>query len=131
MIGKDRFLKVKNKQCKVFDELTNDVLDIDEIVNTLNYYENTCLRYEKNYPEIKDELYEVGLDENEQLKEENKKLQEELHEFKEYVFSDEKILCYSCVNCVSKGIYEVDCYVKGKVDVHGTCFQYWKNEVEK
>lgn len=62
---------------------------------------------------------------------ENKELKKELNEFKEYVFSDEKILCYSCVNCISKGIYEVECSEKGKVDVHSTCFLYWKNEVEE
>jgi len=63
------------------------------------------------------------------LEDENEQLKQELKEFKDFVFSDEKILCYSCVNCISKGIYEVECYVKGKVDVHGFCFDYWKNEV--
>ena len=66
-----------------------------------------------------------------ELAEENEQLKKELKEFKDYVFSDEEILCYSCVNCISKGIYEVECSEKGKVDVHGTCFSYWKNEVEE
>ena len=63
--------------------------------------------------------------------EENKQLKKELKEFKDYVFSDEKILCYSCVNCISKGIYEVECSEKGKVDVHGICFLYWKKELKE
>lgn len=60
---------------------------------------------------------------------ENEQLKKELKEFKDYVFSDEEILCYSCVNCISKGIYEVECSEKGKVDVHGSCFSYWENEL--
>lgn len=63
------------------------------------------------------------------LYDENEKLKKELKEFKDFVFSDEKILCYSCVYCLSKGIYEVECSEKGKVDVHGSCFLYWKNEL--
>lgn len=62
---------------------------------------------------------------------ENEQLKNELKEFKDYVYSDEKILCYSCVNCLKKGIYEVECSEKGKVDVHGSCFLYWKNEVKE
>ena len=59
MTDKDRFLKVENKQCRVFDELTNGVLDIDEIGDTLNYYENTRLRYEKIIRKLKNELHEI------------------------------------------------------------------------
>ena len=65
------------------------------------------------------------------LAEENEQLKEELKEFKDFVYSDEKILCYSCVNCLSKGIYQVECSEKGKVDVHGSCLAYWKKEVEE
>ena len=66
-----------------------------------------------------------------QLSEENEQLKKELKEFKDHVFSDEEILCYSCVNCISKGIYEVECSEKGKVDVHGSCFSYWKKELQE
>ena len=65
------------------------------------------------------------------LHEEKEHLKSELKEFEDYVYSDEKILCYTCVNCLKKGIYEVECFEKGKVDVHGSCFLYWKNEVEE
>lgn len=71
------------------------------------------------------------LEENKLIKQENKELKKELHEFKKFVFSDEEILCYSCANCISKGIYEVECSEKGQVDVHSSCFLYWKNEVEE
>ena len=65
------------------------------------------------------------------LAEENEQLKEELKEFKDFVYSDEKILCYSCVNCLSKGIYQVECSEKGKVDLHGSCIAYLKKEVEE
>lgn len=92
-------------------QLNGEPLTNDEIVRILNTNDGAFL-------------------ENFYLKKENKELKKELQEFENYVFSDENILCYSCVNCVSKGIYEVECSEKGKVDVHGTCFLYWKNEVE-
>lgn len=65
------------------------------------------------------------------LTEENEQLKEELKEFKDFVYSDEKILCYTCVNCLSKGIYQIECSEKGKVDVHGSCFAYWRKELEE
>ena len=71
------------------------------------------------------ELNELN-NENEKLEKENKELKEELHEFKKFVFSDEGILCYSCVKCMSKGIYEVECSEKGTVNVHSTCCLYRK-----
>lgn len=64
------------------------------------------------------------------LSDENEQLKQQLKEFEDYVYSDEKILCYTCVNCISKGIYEVECSEKGKVDVHGSCFMYWENELK-
>ena len=48
------------------------------------------------------------------LAEENEQLKEELKEFKDFVYSDEKILCYSCVNCLSKGIYKLNVLKKVK-----------------
>lgn len=50
-----------------------------------------------------------------------------IQRFEEYVFSDEKILCYNCLFCQEKDIYEVKCKIKGSVDVHGTC-QYYKKK---
>lgn len=59
-INKKRFSKCKD-QCKVFDWVTNGVLDIHEIVDTLNYYERNCLRYEKIISELKDGTYKEPL----------------------------------------------------------------------
>ena len=75
--------------------------------------------------------YMTTVDEFRIMKKENEQLKKELKEFKDHVFSDEEILCYSCVNCISKGIYEVECSEKGKVDVHGSCFSYWKKELQE
>lgn len=74
------------------------------------------------------EAYNLCIDMN-KLYEENKELKQELQEFKDYVFSDENILCYSCVNCISKGIYEVECSEKGKVEVHTSCLPHWVSEL--
>lgn len=52
-----RFAKCKD-QCKVFDWITNNILDIYEIVDTLNYYENTCLKYEKTIADNSKEVKE-------------------------------------------------------------------------
>ena len=62
---------------------------------------------------------------------ENEQLKKELSEYKDFVLSDDKILCYTCLFCTHKGIYEVDCDVKGHVDVHGTCHSYTKKEVKE
>ena len=56
--------------------------------------------------------------------------EEELSEYKDFVLSDDKILCYTCLFCTHKGIYEVDCDLKGHVDVHGTCHSYTKKELQ-
>lgn len=66
-----------------------------------------------------------------ELSEENKQLKKELSEYKDFVLSDDKILCYTCLFCTHKGIYEVDCDVKGHVDVHGTCHSYTKKELQE
>lgn len=66
-----------------------------------------------------------------ELWEENKQLKKELSEYKDFVLSDDKILCYTCLFCTHKGIYEVDCDVKGHVDVHGSCFSYTKKELQE
>lgn len=52
--------------------------------------------------------------------------QSTIQRFEEYVFSDERILCYNCLFCQEKDIYEVKCKIKGSVDVHGTCQYYSK-----
>lgn len=49
-----------------------------------------------------------------------------IQRFGEYVFSDERIVCYNCLFCQEKDIYEVKCKIKGSVDVHGTCQYYEK-----
>lgn len=66
-----------------------------------------------------------------QMHKENEELKKELSEYKDFVLSDDKILCYTCLFCTHKGIYEVDCDVKGHVDVHGTCHSYTKKELQK
>ena len=107
-------------------------LTIESIVKTMNEQHEQIqalkLELELNKPLFSRRELETKLKEQH---EENEQLKKELKEFKDYVFSDEKILCYSCVNCISKGIYEVECYEKGKVDVHGRCFLYWKNELQE
>lgn len=52
--------------------------------------------------------------------------QSTIQRFEEYVFSDERILCYNCLFCQEKDIYEVKCERKGSVDVHGICQYYEK-----
>ena len=64
------------------------------------------------------------------LNNENEELKKELSEYKDFVLSDDKILCYTCLFCTHKGIYEVDCDLKGHVDVHGTCHSYTKKELQ-
>ena len=83
---------------------------------------NKKLKYKLNL--LRRECYKLDFKNRMRIKE----LEKELESFKDYVFSDDEILCYSCVNCISKGIYEVECSIKGKVDVHGSCLNYWKNE---
>ena len=65
------------------------------------------------------------------LNDENEQLKKELSEYKDFVLSDDKILCYTCLFCTHKGIYEVDCDIKGHVDVHGSCLSYTKKEVKE
>ena len=65
------------------------------------------------------------------LTDENEQLRKELSEYKDFVLSDDKILCYTCLFCTHKGIYEVDCDVKGHVDVHGSCLSYTKKRSYK
>ena len=64
------------------------------------------------------------------LNDENEQLKKELSEYKDFVLSDDKILCYTCLFCTHKGIYEVDCDVKGHIDVHGVC-DYYTNSCTK
>ena len=52
--------------------------------------------------------------------------QSTIQRFEEYVFSDERIICYTCLFCQEKDIYEVKCEIKGSVDVHGRCQYYEK-----
>lgn len=52
--------------------------------------------------------------------------QSTIQRFEEYVFSDERIICYNCLFCQEKDIYEVKCERKGSVDVHGICQYYEK-----
>ena len=68
---------------------------------------------------------------NQDYRKENEQLKKELSEYKDFVLSDDKILCYTCLFCTHKGIYEVDCDVKGHVDVHGTCHNYTQKELEE
>lgn len=46
----------------LIDIVTRDCFDIvEEIVDTLNYYEETCLKYEKTIRELKDGAYKEPL----------------------------------------------------------------------
>lgn len=46
----------------LIDIETRDTFDIvEEVVDTLNYYENTCLKYEKTISELKDGTYKEPL----------------------------------------------------------------------
>ena len=46
----------------LIDIVTRDCFDIvEEIVDTLNYYEETCLKYEKTIRELKDGTYKEPL----------------------------------------------------------------------
>ena len=77
------------------------------------------------------EIVESIIDLLNDLNNENEELKKELSEYKDFVLSDDKILCYTCLFCTHKGIYEVDCDVKGHVDVHGTCHSYTKEVAMK
>ena len=46
----------------LIDMVTRENFDIvEEIVDTLNYYEETCLKYEKTIKELKDGTYKEPL----------------------------------------------------------------------
>lgn len=46
----------------LIDMVTRETFDIvEEVVDLLNYYENTCLRYEKIISELKDGTYKEPL----------------------------------------------------------------------
>lgn len=46
----------------LIDMVTGETYDIvEEVVDTLNYYENTCLKYEKTIAELKDGTYKEAL----------------------------------------------------------------------
>ena len=46
----------------LIDMVTGENFDIvEEVVDTLNYYENTCLRYEKIISELKNGTYKEEL----------------------------------------------------------------------
>ena len=133
----NKLVKLRQK----YDELEEDrdyvksLLDVEFEKRIKLQKENEQLKTQlQNTSDQRDEFHR-GARENAnrvgELERENEQLKNELKEFKDYVYSDEKILCYSCVNCFKKGIYEVECSEKGKVDVHGTCFLYWKNEVKE
>ena len=119
-VSSDGYWKIKDSQAdyKEIWDLTNPQL-IEDRLNQLND-ENEQLRKDST----------VLIYSNQDYMKENEQLKEELKEFKDFVYSDEKILCYTCVNCLSKGIYQIECSEKGKVDVHGSCFAYWKKELE-
>lgn len=125
------FIDDFNDICRQKDGMSRDfaeVIDLVDLIEDINKLSEKNKEYKRAYNLCK---FRRMNDANVIycLEKEIEELKEELHEFKEYVFSDEEILCYSCVNCVSKGIYKIECSEKGKVDVHSTCFLYWKNEV--
>ncbi len=79
---------------------------------------------------VSDEMYSFGDEEDFcRLFDKLNEQQSIIQRFEEYVFSDERILCYNCLFCQEKDIYEVKCKIKGSVDVHGTCQYYEKNMV--
>ena len=46
----------------LIDIVTGENFDIvEEVVDTLNYYENTCLRYQQTISELKDGTYKEPL----------------------------------------------------------------------
>lgn len=96
-----------------------------QMTNVLGY-ECVFDDLEKKWLSIRDVIILVN-----KLNKENNELKKELSEYKDFVLSDDKILCYTCLFCTHKGIYEVDCDVKGHVDVHGTCHSYTKKELQE
>ena len=137
-----RFTSVYNEQSDMIqyvDILKEEpnkwsICNVSGTLQKLNalHEENEQLKKELDKMELVNEMLSMDFSNSEhELWRENEQLKNELKEFKDYVYSDEKILCYFCANCLKKGIYEVECSEKGKVDVHGTCFLYWKNEVKE
>lgn len=54
-----RFVMNNNE---LFDTVTNEIFkSLGDVVDTLNYYEETCLRYEKIIGELKDGTYKEPL----------------------------------------------------------------------
>ena len=99
----------ENKRFTIDNE--SDIIEFDYVTN--EYIQDFIWADGKSWDNICNRLNE--------LFDENKELKKELSEYKDFVFSDDKILCYTCLFCIHKGIYEVDCDVKGHVDVHSTC----------
>lgn len=53
---------VVNDNGTVLDTVTGENFDtVEEVVDTLNYYENNCLRYQKIISELKKGTYEEPL----------------------------------------------------------------------
>lgn len=53
---------VVNDNGTVLDTVTGENFDtVEEVVDTLNYYENNCLRYQKIISELKDGTYKEPL----------------------------------------------------------------------
>ena len=60
MIENKRF--IVNTDGKVLDTVTGENFDtVEEVVDTLNYYENNCLRYQKTIAELKKGTYKEPL----------------------------------------------------------------------
>ena len=60
MTGNKRFI-VDNDRT-VLDTVTGENFDtVEEVVDTLNYYENNCLRYQKTIAELKNGTYKEEL----------------------------------------------------------------------
>lgn len=110
-----------------------DINSLRNITKRLNIYadENEQLKQSNTYLQGQLEDYSNVEINNVELRDENEQLKKELSEYKDFVLSDDKILCYTCLFCTHKGIYEVDCDVKGHVDVHGTCHSYTKKELQE
>ena len=125
-------IKDENEKLKkILGFLRND--NATDILNVLNSQENQIWELKKENEQLKHECnyLQNRLDDFVNIQNENEQLKKELSEYKDFVLSDDKILCYTCLFCTHKGIYEVDCDVKGHVDVHGVCHSYTKKEVKE
>ena len=107
----------------LIDMVTRDTFDyVFDVVGLLNGYDKENEQLKKDCTVL---IYH-----NQDYRKENEQLKKELSEYKDFVLSDDKILCYTCLFCTHKGIYEVDCDVKGHIDVHGVC-DYYTNSCTK